>query len=78
MSHSLAALAESTYERLGDYESLWFEGRAFRSGELFARARRLAAGLTELGLREGDRVVVEQIHGLTLSVRRAEEWELQP
>ncbi|HEX2106018.1 MAG TPA: NfeD family protein [Solirubrobacteraceae bacterium] len=29
-------------------------------------------------LREGDQVVVEQINGLTLSVRRAEEWELQP
>jgi membrane-bound serine protease (ClpP class) len=29
-------------------------------------------------LREGDHVVVEQINGLTLSVRRAEEWELQP
>jgi len=29
-------------------------------------------------LREGDRVVVEDIHGLTLSVRRAEEWELHP
>jgi membrane-bound serine protease (ClpP class) len=29
-------------------------------------------------LRAGDPVVVEQIHGLTLSVRRAEEWELQP
>jgi membrane-bound ClpP family serine protease len=30
------------------------------------------------GLREGDPVVVDQINGLTLSVRRAEEWELQP
>jgi membrane-bound serine protease (ClpP class) len=30
------------------------------------------------GLREGDQVVVEQVDGLTLSVRRAEEWELQP
>jgi membrane-bound serine protease (ClpP class) len=29
-------------------------------------------------LREGDQVVVEDIHGLTLSVRRAEEWELHP
>jgi membrane-bound ClpP family serine protease len=28
-------------------------------------------------LREGDAVVVEQVHGLTLSVRRAEEWELE-
>lgn len=26
--------------------------------------------------REGDHVVVERVHGLTLSVRRAEEWEL--
>jgi membrane-bound ClpP family serine protease len=30
------------------------------------------------GLREGDRVVVERVQGLTLSVRRAEEWELEP
>jgi membrane-bound ClpP family serine protease len=28
-------------------------------------------------LREGDHVVVEQVQGLTLSVRRAEEWELE-
>jgi membrane-bound ClpP family serine protease len=28
-------------------------------------------------LREGDAVVVEQVKGLTLSVRRAEEWELE-
>ena len=27
-------------------------------------------------LEEGDRVVVERVNGLTLSVRRAEEWEL--
>jgi len=29
------------------------------------------------GLREGDAVVVERVQGLTLSVRRAEEWELE-
>jgi membrane-bound ClpP family serine protease len=28
-------------------------------------------------LREGDQIVVEQVQGLTLSVRRAEEWELE-
>jgi membrane-bound serine protease (ClpP class) len=28
-------------------------------------------------LREGDHVVVERVTGLTLSVRRAEEWELE-
>ena len=27
-------------------------------------------------LREGDQIVVERVQGLTLSVRRAEEWEL--
>ncbi len=26
-------------------------------------------------LRDGDRVIVEGVHGLTLSVRRAEDWE---
>lgn len=29
-------------------------------------------------LHTGDRVVVDQVHGLTLAVRRAEEWELRP
>jgi membrane-bound serine protease (ClpP class) len=28
-------------------------------------------------LREGDKVVVERVKGLTLGVRRAEEWELE-
>ena len=30
------------------------------------------------GLHEGERVVVERVNGLTLRVRRAEEWELHP
>jgi membrane-bound serine protease (ClpP class) len=29
-------------------------------------------------LHEGDRVVVEHVNGLTLRVRKAEEWELNP
>jgi long-chain acyl-CoA synthetase len=57
-SHNLAMLAERAFERLGDYESLVFEGRRHRSGELFDRAGRLAAGLAELGVSPGDRVVV--------------------
>jgi len=32
----------------------------------------------EAELHEGDRVVVEQVSGLTLRVRKAEEWELNP
>ncbi len=57
-SHNLARLAEETVQRLGDYESLSFEGKWHRSGDLFERARRVAAGFSELGVQPGDRVVV--------------------
>jgi membrane protein implicated in regulation of membrane protease activity len=30
------------------------------------------------GLHEGEQVIVERVNGLTLRVRRAEEWELNP
>jgi long-chain acyl-CoA synthetase len=52
-SRNLARLAEEARERRGDYDSLFFEGQWFRSGELFDRGARL-----ELGVRPGDRVVV--------------------
>ena len=55
---NLARAAEESLERLGDYESLWFEGRWYRSGELHERAERLAGGLRHLGVEPGDRVVV--------------------
>jgi membrane-bound ClpP family serine protease len=50
-------------------------GQVIVDGELW-RARRSWAddGARELG--EGEQVVVEQVQGLTLSVRRAEEWEV--
>ena len=44
-------------------------------GELW-RARNSWAD--EPALREGEQVVIEQVHGLTLAVRRAEEWEVLP
>jgi membrane-bound ClpP family serine protease len=47
-------------------------GDVMVSGERW-RARRSWA---EEALEEGDQVVVEQVQGLTLSVRRAEEWEV--
>jgi long-chain acyl-CoA synthetase len=57
-SHNLAGLAEAAHDRLGDYESLVFEGRTYRSGELFDRGRRASSGLVKLGVSAGERVVV--------------------
>jgi membrane-bound ClpP family serine protease len=51
------------------------EGRVFVEGCLW-RARRSWPDGEADGLREGDRVVVERVTGLTLAVRKAEEWEV--
>jgi membrane-bound ClpP family serine protease len=51
-------------------------GDVFVNGELW-RARR-SWDDDENALSVGEHVVVERVHGLTLSVRRAEEWELLP
>jgi long-chain acyl-CoA synthetase len=56
--HNLAAAAERSYERRGDYDALLFEGAWHRSGELFERSRRLGAGIAHLGIEPGERVVV--------------------
>jgi long-chain acyl-CoA synthetase len=53
MTRNLARLAEETYERRGDYDALWFEGRWHTTGELFERGARL-----DLGVKPGERVVV--------------------
>jgi membrane-bound serine protease (ClpP class) len=45
-------------------------------GELW-RARRSWAAEDEPPPAEGDRVVVDSVRGLTLLVRRAEEWEVE-
>jgi membrane-bound serine protease (ClpP class) len=55
----------------------WAEpgGQVFVDGALW-RARHRPADEDGEALRQGDRVVVEVVSGLTLSVRRAEDWEL--
>src|SRR5947207_14091203 len=58
VNYNLAALAEAAFHRLGDHESLVFEGRTYRSGELFDRACRASSGLVKLGVSAGERVVV--------------------
>ena len=57
-SKHLARAAQAAFERRGDYESLLFEGRWHRSGELFARACAVATGLTQLGIEPGERIAV--------------------
>lgn len=52
-------------------------GDVLVAGELW-RARHSAWDDDEPAPREGEYVVVERVHGLTLTVRRAEEWELLP
>ena len=56
--HNLALLGEQSFERHGDHEALYFEGKWYSSGEIFERSRRLGAGFTELGIAPGDRVAV--------------------
>jgi long-chain acyl-CoA synthetase len=56
--HNLAVAAERSFRDKGDYEALLFEGTWHRSAELFERSRRLGAGLAELDLEPGERVVV--------------------
>ena len=50
--------------------------QVFLDGALW-RAR-VWAGEEEQSLERGDPVVVERVDGLTLTVRRAEEWEVAP
>ncbi|MHB8452050.1 MAG: class I adenylate-forming enzyme family protein [Mycobacteriales bacterium] len=58
MGLHLGRLAEQALERIGDHDSLVFEGRTWRASELTGRARRVTAGLAGLGVRPGDRVAV--------------------
>jgi membrane-bound serine protease (ClpP class) len=52
-----------------------------RHGDVMVEGERWRARSSwadEPALREGEHVVIEQVHGLTLAVRRAEEWEVLP
>jgi long-chain acyl-CoA synthetase len=55
---NLARLVEEHVEMFGDYENVWFEDEWHTTGEAAARTRTVAAGLQELGVGVGDRVVV--------------------
>jgi membrane-bound serine protease (ClpP class) len=73
----IRAGAEALTGRVGEVRS-WngVGGRVFVDGALW-RARREELEGDEEPLNEGDRVVVDGVSGLTLCVRRAEEWEVE-
>ena len=52
------------------------EAQVFVDGALWRAESNPIHG--EPALHDGDRVVVERVNGLTLCVRKAEEWELTP
>jgi membrane-bound serine protease (ClpP class) len=72
----IQAGAESLCGRVGVVRR-WSDsvGQVFLDGALW-RARQAWGDLDGETLREGDSVVVEHVNGLTLAVRRADEWEL--
>jgi membrane-bound serine protease (ClpP class) len=51
-------------------------GKVLVDGALWQAQRSACEPEDEVALHQGDRVVVERLKGLTLSVRPAEEWEL--
>jgi membrane-bound ClpP family serine protease len=68
--------AETLHGRIG-IARRWSEstGQVFVDGALW-RARHELLDVDDQIIREGDSIVVERVSGLTLSVRRAEDWEL--
>jgi membrane-bound serine protease (ClpP class) len=72
----IRAGSEALCGRVGVVRS-WSEatGQVFVDGALW-RAHQGWGEADEQALHQGDPVVVERVNGLTLSVRRAEEWEL--
>jgi long-chain acyl-CoA synthetase len=72
--HNLARLAERGFELRGDYEALLFEGRWHTSGELFERSRRLASGLSQLGVAPGQRVMVTMANSPEVGIAYQALW----
>ncbi|WP_336210693.1 AMP-binding protein [Nonomuraea sp. LPB2021202275-12-8] len=55
---TLSRLAEESWTRFEDYDSVFYEGVWHRSHTLAERARRTCGGFIEAGIRPGDRVVM--------------------
>lgn len=75
----VSAGAESLIGRVGEVRAAPAPiGQVFVDGALWRARLRLEEDEEEGRLDRGDPIVVERVDGLTLTVRRAEEWEVAP
>ena len=72
--HNLAVLAEQSFERHGDRQSIFFKDRWYSTGELHARSHRLGAGFIELGIEPGDRVMVMMANSPEVGITYGGLW----
>ena len=56
---NLASLGEEKLLRDGERVVVIFEGREIKNTELYSRARKMAAALKSLGVRKGDRIILQ-------------------
>ena len=56
---NVAQLAEDSINRFGEYVILIFEGQRFTNVEMDRVARKLGNGLRKIGVRRGDRVIIQ-------------------
>jgi long-chain acyl-CoA synthetase len=56
---NLAKVAEERVKEQGEHLSLFYEGREFTNIEMLRGSRRLARALKELGVKRGDRVILQ-------------------
>ena len=56
---NLVELAEAKIRDSGEYASIVFEGRDITNLEMQRTSRRLAAALRSLGIKRGDRVLIQ-------------------
>jgi long-chain acyl-CoA synthetase len=71
---NLARAAELALERTGDYDALFHDGTWYRSAAQAERAARIGAGLIELGVQPGDRVIVMMENSPDVSVVYQAIW----
>ena len=72
--HNLAVLAEQALDRLGSYESLFFEGRWLTNEQIRDRSTRVATGLRAHGVKPGDRVVVMMMNSPEVFIAYRAIW----